>query len=78
MILAFAKKDNQLIIYVLFPKLFFVTRETIKEKKVIRPGLEPRTFRFQFQACYLLSYTATRPRLFHFLTLLFNSSSSGY
>ena len=34
MILAFAKKkDNQLIIYVLFPKLFFVTRETIKEKK---------------------------------------------
>ena len=80
MILAFAKKkDNQLIIYVLFPKLFFVTRETIKEKKkVIRPGLEPRTFRFQFQAGYLLSYTATRPRLFHFLTLLFNSSSSGY
>ena len=79
MILAFAKKDNQLIIYVLFPKLFFVTRETIKEKKkVIGPGLEPRTFRFQFQAGYLLSYTATRPRLFHFLTLLFNSSSSGY
>ena len=32
MILAFAKKDNQLIIYVLFPKLF-VTRETNKEKK---------------------------------------------
>ena len=32
MILAFAKKDNQLIIYVLFPK-FFVTRETNKEKK---------------------------------------------
>ena len=66
MILAFAKKDNQLIIYVLFPKLF-VTRETNKEKKkVICPGLEPRTFRFQFQARYLLSYTATRPRLFHF------------
>ena len=78
MILAFAKKYNQLIIYVLFPKLF-VTRETNKEKKkVIRPGLEPRTFRFQFQARYALSYTATRPRLFHFLTLSFNSSSSGY
>ena len=45
---------------------FFVTRETNKEKKkVIRPGLEPRTFRFQFQARYLLSYTAARPRLFH-------------
>ena len=80
MILAFAKKHNQLIIYVLFPKFFFfVTTETNKEKKkVIRPGLEPRTFRFQFQAGYLLSYTATRPRLFLFLTLLFNSSSSGY
>ena len=77
MILAFAKKYNQLIIYVLFPK-FFVTRETNKEKKVIRPGLKTRTFRFQFQARYLVSYTATRPRLFHFLTLLFNSSSSGY
>ena len=78
MILAFAKKYNQLIIYVLFSKLS-VTRETNKEKKkVIRPGLEPRTFRFQFQALYLLSYTATRPRLFYFLTLLFNSSSSGY
>ena len=34
MILAFAKKDNQLIIYVLFPiESFFVTRETNKEKK---------------------------------------------
>ena len=80
MILAFAKKrlsaDNICFISKAF---FFVTRETIKEKKkVIRPGLEPRTFRFQFQAGYLLSYTATRPRLFHFLTLLFNSSSSGY
>ena len=93
MIPAFAKKYNQLIIYVLFPKLFvtretnkekkkvvlfpklFVTRETNKEKKkVIRPGLEHRTFRFQFQARYLLSYTAT----FHFLTVLFNSSSSDY
>ena len=79
MILVFAKKYNQLIIYVLFPKLLFVTRETNKEKKkVIRPGLEPRTFRFQLQARYLLSYTATRPTLFHFLTILFNSSSSGY
>ena len=46
---------------------FFVTRETNKEKKkkVIRPGVEPRTFRFQFQPRYLLSYTATRPRLFY-------------
>ena len=33
MILVFAKKYNQLIIYVLFAKLFFVTRETNKEKK---------------------------------------------
>ena len=56
---------------------FFVTRETNKEKKkVIRPGLEPRTFRFQSQTRYLLSYTDTRPTLFHFLTLSFNSSSS--
>ena len=46
---------------------FFVTRETNKEKKkVIRQGLEPRTFRFQCQARYLLSYTDTRPTLFHF------------
>ena len=38
---------------------FFVTRETNKEKKkvinkekkkVMRPGVEPSTFRFQFQA----------------------------
>ena len=38
MILAFAKKDNQLIIYVLFPNLFFVTRETNKEKKKSDPS----------------------------------------
>ena len=58
---------------------FFVTRETNKEKKkVIRPGLEPMTFRFQLQERYLLSHTATRPDYFTFLTLLFNSSSSGY
>ena len=70
MILEFAKKYNQLIIYVLFAK-FFVIRETNKEKKkVIRPGLEPRTFRFQLQERYLLSYTATRPRLFHFFDSL--------
>ena len=50
---------------------FFVTRETNKEKKkVIRPGLEPRTFRFQLQERYLLSYTGTRPRLFHFFDSL--------
>ena len=74
MILVFAKKYNQLIIYA-----FFVTRKRNKEKKkVIRPGLEPRTFRFQLQERYLLSYTATRPDYFTFLTLLFNSSSLGY
>ena len=71
MILVFAKKYNQLIIYVLFAKLFFFfflsqERQIKKRKKVIRPGLEPRTFRFQLQERYLLSYTATRPRLFHF------------
>ena len=76
MILAFAKKHNQLITYVLFPKLFLSQERQIKKNKVIRPGLQPRTFRFQSQARYLLSYTATRPTLFHFLTLLFNSSSS--
>ena len=71
MILAFAKKDNQLIIYSLFPKLFLSQERQIKKrKKVIRPGLEPRTFRFQFQARYLLSYTDTRPRLFHFFDSL--------
>ena len=72
MILVFAKKYNQLIIYVLFANLsFFVTRETNKEKKkVICPGLEPRTFRFQLQERYLLSYTAARPRLFHFFDSL--------
>ena len=44
---------------------FFVTRETNKEKKkVIRPGLERRTFRFQFQARNLLSYTGTCTRPF--------------
>ena len=79
MILVFAKKYNQLIIYVLFAKLF-LSQETNKEKKkkVIGPGLEPRTFRFQLQERYLLSYTATRPDYFTFLTVLFNSSSSGY
>ena len=50
---------------------FFVTRETNKEKKkVIRPGLEPRTVCFQLQERYLLSYTATRPRLFQFFDSL--------
>ena len=78
MILAFAKKYNQLIIYVLFPNLFLSQERQIKKRKVIRPGLEPRTFRFQSQVRYILSYTATRPRLFHFLTLLFKSSSSVY
>ena len=41
MILAFAKKYNQaqLMIYVLFPRLFqFVTRETNKEKKKSDPS----------------------------------------
>ena len=71
MILAFAKKYNQLIIYVLFPKLFCHKRDKQrKEKKVIRPGVEPRTFRFQFQPRYLLSYTATRPILFYFFDSL--------
>ena len=78
MILVFAKKYNQLIIYVLFAKLFCHKRQIKKRKKVIGPGLEPRTFRFQLQERYLLSYTATRPDYFTFLTLLFNSSSSGY
>ena len=54
MILVFAKKYNQLIIYVLFPK-FFVTRETKKRKKSDPSGTRTRSFRFQFQARYLLS-----------------------
>ena len=33
MILAFAKKDNQLIIYVLFPKLFLSQERQIKKRK---------------------------------------------
>ena len=37
MILVFAKKYNQLIVYVLFAKLF-VTRETNKEKKKSDPS----------------------------------------
>ena len=81
MILAFAKKRYSADNICFISKAFFLSQERQlkkRKKKVIRPGLERMTFRFQFQAGYLLSHTVTRPRLFHFLTLLFNSSSSGY
>ena len=49
MILAFANKYNQLIIHFFYFLSFIVTGDTNKEKKkkAFRPGLEPRTFRFE-------------------------------
>ena len=72
MILVFAKKYNQLIIYVLFAKLFLSQERQIKKRKSDPSGTRTQVLWLStpLEERYLLSYTATRPRLFHFFDSL--------
>ena len=74
MILEFAKKYNQLIIYVLFPKLFCQKIDKERKEKSDLSGTRTQDLSLSIPS----TLPTELPRLFHFLTLLFNSSSSGY